>query len=335
MDILTNAVKETIIIGKPHPEKKAFCIALSGTDNYIPYLGLTMMSVYQYNKQLPMAFHLFVNGLPDTDRKRLCEAAEMMGNPIYVHLMNDTAFQSLVFGEKTAVFFYRFVLANLLEAESDRVLYLDGDIMCCGSLQKLADMDLGQAIAAVAPDRLQKKQMRQIGTTGFFNAGAMLIHISEWVRQDIFHKVVDMAHDSLTKIDDKGYYEGWHGLKYNDQNILNVILDGKVIWLPKKYNYIYKLNRSALFRKKAENEDYHDQIILHFAGSVKPWHDWAANWPVVKEYRKIWLDSPWEDVPPSAPKSRKDCHQAAREYRVTGQYGKALHWYLEYCKRKL
>lgn len=334
MNILKNAVRETLVIGKPHLEKKAFCIALTGTDNYIPYLGLTIMSVYRYNKQLPMAFHLFVNGLPDSDRKKLCEAAEMMGNPIYVHLMNDEAFQSLVFGEKTAVFFYRFVLADLLKSESDRVLYLDGDIMCRGNLQELADMDLGQAVAAVVTDRLQKRQMKQIGTTGFFNAGAMVVHISEWVRQDIFHKVVDMSHDSLTKIDSQGYYKGWNGLRYNDQNILNVILDGKVIWLPRKYNYIYKLNRAALFHPQDQNEDYRKQIVLHFAGSVKPWHDWTINWPVVKEYRQIWLESPWKDVPMTVPKSRQDCHRAAREYRVSGQYGKALHWYLEYYKRK-
>lgn len=335
MDLINNAVKETILLGDMKKNTKYFHIALTGTDNYIPYLGLTMMSVWQYNKNLPIVFHLFVGGLPETEKARLLEVTKITGTVVFVHVMNDDAFQSLVFGEKTAVFFYRFVIADLLkEYDTDRVLYLDGDIMCRGTLSELAQMDLKNAIAAVVPDRLQHKQMHQIGTSGFFNAGAMLIHTTAWIKENMFQQVVDMAHDSLNHIDKNGYYKGWHGLRYNDQNILNVILDGKVIWLPKKYNYIYKLNRSALFRKKASNEDYREQVILHFAGSVKPWHDWAQEWPVVKEYREIWLDSPWADIPLSAPKSRKDCHQAAREYRVTGQWGKALKWYSEYYKRK-
>lgn len=335
MDILANAVKETLCIGPSISEKNGLPIALTGTDNYIPYLGLTMMSVYRYNPSLPMAFHLFVNGLPDEENKRLHEAAAMMGNPIYVHLMNDAAFQSLVFGEKTAVFFYRFVLADLLREESDRVLYLDGDIMCRGSLCELRDMDLGQAIAAVVSDRRQKKQMQQLGTSGFFNAGAMLIHIKEWVNQNMFQHMVDMAHDSLTKIDAKGYYQGWHGLRYNDQNILNKMLDGRVIWLPKKYNYIYGLGQSAMFKTSAKNEDYRKQVILHFAGSVKPWHEWVKERPVVKEYRQIWMASPWKTVLPTEPGNKKDCHQAAREYWAVGEYMKSLHWYMGYWKKKI
>ena len=113
------------------------------------------------------------------------------------------------------------------------------------------------------------------------------------------------------------------------------MLDGRVLWLPKKYNYIYKLNRSALFRKKAHNEDFRKQVILHFAGSVKPWHDWVKDWAVVKEYIEIWQNSPWKDVPMTGPVSRKDYHQAAREYRITGRYGRAIANYWEYYKRKL
>lgn len=104
---------------------------------------------------------------------------------------------------------------------------------------------------------------------GFFNSGLMLIHVSQWVKEDMLAVILQFSQDNLKYVGSNGRHSQWKHALYNDQNILNKVLDGKVIWLPKKYNYIYKLNRSALFRKKAENEDYHDQIILHFAGSVK------------------------------------------------------------------
>lgn len=335
MDILSNAVCKTIIYGNSKEIENSFQVALTGMANYISHIGMTIMSICKSNPEMKITFHLFLNGLPKDDEKRLEEAATQTRKNICVHLMNDEAFQSLVFGEKTAVFFYRFVVADLLAKYSNRVLYIDGDTMCNGSLAELNELDLKHYIAAVSPDRRARKQMYQLGTKGFFNAGAMLIHTKQWCKEDMFTKVVKMAHDSLKKIDAKGNCEGWHGLKYNDQNILNKMLDGRVLWLPKKYNYIYKLNRAAFFRKAEQNEDYRQQVILHFAGSVKPWHTWVEDWPVVREYREIWQDSPWKDVPMDAPASRKDYHQAAREYRMTGQYGKALRHYWAYYKRKL
>ncbi len=333
MDILENAIKQTKI-KKGKEQHKPFHVGLAGTFDYIPHLGMVIASISRYNPDMEFVFHLFVNRLPEEEERRMEEAAAQTGNTVKIHVVDDEAFSSVIFGKYNASFFYRFIMPDIVKEETDRLLYMDGDMMCRGSLRELAEMDLKDALAGVVADRGAKRQRKQLQVQNFFNSGFMLIHVSEWVRKNVFRTIIDMSHDSLTKVDSQGYYKGWNGLRYNDQNILNVILDGKVIWLPRKYNYIYKLNRAALFHPQDQNEDYRKQVVLHFAGSVKPWHDWTINWPVVKEYRQIWLESPWKDVPMTVPKSRQDCHRAAREYRVSGQYGKALHWYLEYYKRK-
>lgn len=335
MDILANAIKGTVIKSGGKSLGPAFHVGLAGTFDYIPHLGMVIMSLSQYNPNISFVFHLFVNQLPEVEEQRLEAAAVQTGHTIKIHVVNDKAFSSIIFGKYNASFFYRFIMPDIVKTETDRLLYLDGDVMCRGSITELAELELGDSLAAVVPDRDERRQMRQMQVHGFFNSGLMLIHVSKWVQEGMLSKILAFSRDNLKYVSVNGRHSQWKHALYNDQNILNKILDGKVIWLPKKYNYIYKLNRSALFRKKAYNEDYRKQIILHFAGSVKPWHDWVENWPVVKKYREIWLDSPWKDIRPSAPKSRKDCHQAAREYRMIGQYGKAIHWYLEYYKRKL
>lgn len=335
MDILANAIKETIVKSGNKMLVPAFHVGMAGTFDYIPHLGMVIMSLSKYNPDVSFVFHLFVNRLPEIEERRLAIAAIQTDSTIKIHVVNDEAFSSIVFGKYNASFFYRFIMPDIVKGETERLLYLDGDIMCRGSIKELMELELGNHLAAVVSDRDEKRQMRQMQVQGFFNSGLMLIHVSKWVQEKMLAKILAFSQDNLKYVGQNGRHSQWNHALYNDQNILNKILDGEVVWLQKKYNYIYKLNRSAFFRKKAHNEDYREQIILHFAGAVKPWHDWVMNWPVVQEYRKIWLESPWKDIPLSSPKSKKDCHQAAREYRTIGQYGKAIHWYLEYYKRKL
>lgn len=312
--------------------ESSFHVGLAGTFDYIPHLGMVIMSLSKYNPDISFVFHLFVNQLPESEECRLAAASIQTGHMIKIYVINDEAFSSITFGDYNASFFYRFIMPDIVKAETDRLLYLDGDMMCRGSIKELAGLELGDSLAAVVPDRDEKRQMKQMQVQGFFNSGLMLLHVSKWVQEDMLSQIICFSRDNLKYVGANGRHRQWKHALYNDQNILNKILDKKVVWIPKKYNYIYKLNRTSLFHKKEHNEDYQEQIILHFAGSVKPWHDWVTNWPVVKEYRKIWMNSPWKNIPLTTPKSRKDYHQAAREYRSNGQYGKAIYWYSKYYR---
>ena len=306
-----------------------------GTSNYIPHIGVLLESIWSNNKDLPIVYHLFLDSLPEIEKNRLCHASEQTHSEIVVHLMNNKAFASLVFGTKNESFFYRFVVADALNGWADRVLYLDGDIFCNGSLLELAECDLNENIAAVVRDRKWIRQKNQLGTEGFFNAGMMLIHIPQWCKESILEKVVDMSEDIRSKVNANGEYAEWHGLKYNDQNVLNKILDGKVLWLSRRYNYVYKLDQEALFRHKWSNADWKEQILLHFAGSVKPWHSWVSRYDVVKVYVDIWKQSPWNVVPATEPRTQKDFHQAARTARAEGRYSDMMKNYKEYFGKKL
>nr|AIA86679.1 CAZy families GT8 protein [uncultured Escherichia sp.] len=83
------------------------------------------------------------------------------------------------------------------------------------------------------------------------------------------------------------------------------MLDGKVLFLPKRYNYLYNLDRQSLFKKQPVNESYENQMIIHFAGHAKPWHSWVQQWPVVQEYTALQRQTPWKNVPVVQPKGRR------------------------------
>lgn len=324
-NVLSHAVKETIRFGD-NPGKEDFHIALTGTADYIPHMGIVALTVYSNNQDMPICYHFFVNQLDDTERARVKKASEMMKSTVLVHIIDDSAFKPLLLSDGVAAFFYRFLVAPTVAPMTDRVLYLDGDMMCRGSLGYLRNLDFQGNDAAVVSDRGEPYEIKRMHTKRYFNAGMMLINVKQWMEEGLFDDIVRRAEENVKRVGNR--------LSHHDQDIHNEMLDGKCLYIEKKYNYLYNLDRHSLFAKQPVNEDYHKQIIVHFAGHAKPWHTWVQWWPVVKEYAAIQKKSPWKDVPLVPPKGTKNLHQAARTARMQGRYGEMISLYLKYLKDK-
>lgn len=325
-NVLSHAVLETVSLGKK-AAGKTFHISLTGTADYIPHMGVVILSAAKYNADLPVTYHVFVNRLTETEETRLTEAAEMAGSEIQVHLIDDRCFESMLLSDGVAAFFYRFLVPPAMVGITDRVLYLDGDMMVHGSLRYLAELDFGGMAAAVVTDRKEKLQMDRVHTSHYFNAGMMLINVEKWQEEGFFDDIVRRAQDNVKKVGKR--------LSHHDQDIHNQMLDGHTLYIDRKYNYLYNLDRQSLFKKQPVNAAWQDQIIIHFAGHAKPWHSWVQDWPVVREYAAIQQASPWRDCPPVPPQGRKNLHQAARTARMYGRWGEMFVWYGKYAKSKL
>lgn len=324
-NVLSHAVKETILFGN-NPSKEDFHIALTGTADYIPHMGIVALTVHSHNQDMPICYHFFVNQLDDIEQARVKKASEMMKSTILVHIIDDSAFKTLLLSDGVAAFFYRFLVAPTVAPLTDRVLYLDGDMMCRGSLDYLRNLDFKGHDVAVVSDRKEELQMKRVHTKRYFNAGMMLINVKQWMAEDLFDDIVHRAEENVKRVGNR--------LSHHDQDIHNEMLDGKCLYIEKKYNYLYNLDRHSLFAKQPINEDYNKQIIIHFAGHAKPWHTWVQWWPVVQEYAAIQKKSPWKDVPLVPPKGHKNLHQAARTARMQGKYGDMISLYLKYLGSK-
>lgn len=325
-NVLSHAITETIHFGRKM-EKGDFHIALTGTADYIPHMGVVALTVHAHNEDMPICYHFFVNHLEEVEKKRLAEAADIMDSPLEVHIIDDSAFKTLLLSDGVAAFFYRFLVPPAIAPLADRVLYLDGDMMCRGSLKYLRDLDFKGNDVAVVSDRKEELQMKRVHTKRYFNAGMMLINVKQWMEEDRFDEIVHRAEDNVKRVGNR--------LSHHDQDIHNEMLDGKCLYLEKKYNYLYNLDRQSLFKKQPVNEDYKKQVIIHFAGHAKPWHSWVQDWPVVKEYAAIQKASPWKDVSLVPPRGHKNLHQAARTARMRGKYGEMIGYYIKYLGNKL
>lgn len=241
-NVLSHAVTETLHLGEKAKDG-AFHIALTGTADYISHMGVVALTVAAYNEDLPLCFHFFVNSLSTLEKGRLAQAAEMMKCPIEVHLIDDSAFKTLLLSDGVAAFFYRFLVAPTVAPVTDRVLYLDGDMMCRGSLKYLADLDFKGNMVAVVSDRKEELQMKRVHTKRYFNAGMMLINVKDWMKENLFDDIVRRAEENVARVGNR--------LSHHDQDIHNEMLDGKCLFIEKKYNYLYNLDRQSLFKKTA------------------------------------------------------------------------------------
>ncbi|MGC6761959.1 glycosyltransferase, partial [Escherichia coli] len=66
-----------------------------------------------------------------------------------------------------------------------------------------------------------------------------------------------------------------------DQDVLNVLLNGKVKFISEKYNTRYSINYEL--KDKVDNPVNDDTVVIHYVGPTKPWHEWA-DYPVSRSF---------------------------------------------------
>lgn len=176
--------------------------------------------------------------------------------------------------------YLRLALPELLP-ETDRILYMDADILIRGSLRELWETPMqGMALAAVKgavnlSDKWEWNRKRDYwhlleGERGnYINAGVTLLHLSEIRRRGLKKTWDELARQKL-------YYQ--------DQDILNITCKGAIRYLPLKYNRLAYMPKEEYHRFVEEGlctqEEYRQAmespVIIHYAGD-KPWRRYDTN----------------------------------------------------------
>lgn len=271
---------------------------------YVMPTGVMIRSVSVNNAEFEVVFHVIIDeSVDDQKRKLLSHCVINNGlHRIQFHLLSSNDFSSLpgldgkVKDYITVAAYYRLLIPTVLDENIDRVLYLDGDIVCNGSLNKLCNMDISAVAIAAATDMSEKYQeyyrLGYSSSLGYFNSGVLLINIDYWRKNDVMQRCLDFLQSNPEKI------------KYHDQDVLNIVLCKEKTRLPMKYNvqngYLYK-NKELMFDKTGEEEELDDArthpVLIHYTASRKPWYRDCHH-----PYRKLWYDylaqTPWKNYCP-------------------------------------
>lgn len=285
-------------------------IVCATDDNYAPYCGVMLTSVFENNKDRDVtAFVLMDKPLQEKQQKKFKQLADKYGTGIEFVMVDKSFFEKFPLkGDAknlkhwSIVTYYRLYAEELLPKNVDKVLYLDCDIIVNRSIGELFDLNWdGFAVGAVSDmctewqeyyDRLQYDRSK-----GYFNAGVLFMNLEYWRTHEIGKKCVDYLESNYDRIFN------------NDQDVLNVITRDCKRRLPVSYNYQMQLRMPYFFNTfseemKKEVVETSTPHIIHYAAELKPWMTKYYFYPFNAEWHKYKKISPWKEIKDQLPKER-------------------------------
>lgn len=235
-------------------------IAITHNDNYTEYCVVTMTSIIANKGDEDIVFHIIDGGLSEISKKRICEVpnCEIVFDKVDVDMFKNY---------KKADYYPVQILFTMILPQivkTDKLLYLDCDLIVNSSLKPLWDMDIEDNYIIGVEDANGVKYAKRFGLqkgSKFFNTGMMLINCRKWIEDNIPERAVEIA------IKNTGTPFGY------DQTVLNQLFDGKVKFVDLKWNLQYcPINVYPTYSSKEEYKKAIESAnIVHFVGDYKPW----------------------------------------------------------------
>lgn len=248
-------------------------IVLAADNAYLIPLETTIKSVLYHNRDVD--FYILNSDIAPEWFKLLGRKMEVVNSTIHnVHFDKE-----LFEGYKTGphinyATYFRFFATEVVD--SDRVLYLDSDIIVTGELTSLFKLNLkGYSIGAV--DDVYAYEGRESG----FNAGVLLMDVAKWKEHSIVNRLLELAAEKNQAV------------HLGDQSILNIYFEDNWLALDEEYNYMVGVDIYHL-GQECERLDDHPPAIVHYASHDKPWNTYS-----ISRLRELWWtyrDLDWSEI---------------------------------------
>lgn len=243
-------------------------VACCITEGYVMPLCGMLGSFFNHHQGIPVTLHILAEELTPDSRTMLKRFIHEHGAEYDHHTVPAGCFRDLqlLYAHFSKANFYRLLIPELIQA-TDRVLYLDVDILVRRPLTELYMTDLGPfAVGAVADayPPADCKRMNIPEHLGYFNSGILIMDLPRWRRDRIAQRATKYL------VDNNGDEQR---CRYADQDGLNAVLQGQWKPLPEIWNFnIYYCtvdpqNLSEVRRNLLKE----GPGIIHFADRKKPW----------------------------------------------------------------
>ena len=176
---------------------------------------------------------------------------------------------------------YRLMIPDIVRTLPDthigKCIYLDSDLVVEGDIEELYDIDMeGFPVCGIrdrylsSPDlaetEINSEVRRSLGVpdlSDYINSGVMLLDLN---RLDESGKTRELI--------EEGYNQTY---RYNDQDVINKVLYGKIKALPLKFNvftsFIYLSDKDMIdiYGKEEIRKARKEPLITHYVADKKPW----------------------------------------------------------------
>ncbi|MFA7658558.1 MAG: glycosyltransferase family 8 protein [Candidatus Gastranaerophilaceae bacterium] len=215
-------------------------IALTFDDKYLEQGIVLMTSILANKGEETIHFHILDGGLSEFLKSKLLD---LKNCEIEFHKVDAKIFEHYKkMDYYPAMMLWPMILPDIIK--TDRLIYLDCDMVVNTSLKELWQNDLGDNYVAAVEDANGKKYAKRFGLkkeSKFFNSGVMLINCKKWREDDISTRAVEIS------MQNTGTRFGY------DQTVLNRLFEGRVKFLDLKWNLQYcPLSIWPSYENKAE-----------------------------------------------------------------------------------
>ncbi|WP_176606033.1 glycosyltransferase [Streptococcus suis] len=250
-------------------------IAFSINDNHCLYVFFTISMIKKYTNNLDI-FVLHTD-LSDKSKDRLRTLETESVNIHFVKIDRDLFSNlPLTLDGITIETYYRYLLPEIL-VDCDKVIYLDSDLLIRCDVKELWDIDLSQHYLAGVneidiinrfPDHKLKLgfDLDEL----FINAGVLVCNLQK-MRQD---KITHHLFTETERLKDI--------ILFQDQDVINIALKGKIAELPLAYNYTVEAMEKDLLGL--------DEIkVIHYNSQIaKPWIPKNYQNKKISKYLELW-----------------------------------------------
>jgi lipopolysaccharide biosynthesis glycosyltransferase len=244
-------------------------------DQYVKHVVTTIYSILHSNQKNIFRFYIICDNLSEDSRSSFSRLSfRFKGRCSFEYCSVDTSLFSdikLSIDYISIHTYYRFMLADLL-SKSDKILYLDADILVQGDLLELWETNLEDYYAAGVADLYIDKidYKKEIGFSKndfYINAGVILFNLDAIRWDNISKKLLSVAKELSEKV------------RFQDQDILNIVFRDKIKVIPDKFNF-------TMDNMQKYPNQISSAVILHYNGGGKPWHG-KRNRPGFKQYYEM------------------------------------------------
>ena len=306
-------------------ETTLYNILCATDDNYVPYCGIMLTSLFENNKELNLCIYILAEHLSDKSKNEFATLARNYSQKIEIITVNNDILKDCpirIEDHVSIATYYRLLAPVLLPSDIDKILYLDCDIIINGDISSLYKENIDGLPIAMSKDEAffseeKYKRLNYNKSNTYKNAGVALINIKYWRDNNITEKCLEYISKYPKRI------------KFHDQDTLNAVLHKEMKLLPIKYNLQtgFLLTHYTQYYKNELEEIIaaaNSPIIIHFTGASKPWYKGSRH-PFCNLFLYYKSISLWKDEP------LKRCKQSLHSHLI--ELRNKLIWILGIKKR--
>ena len=252
-------------------------------NKYAPYAGVSITSLLENNRDFDhICIYILENGVSEENKILFMKTAQKYQNCEIKVVETDALVAQMKQWDMPS---YRGSYAAnlrlffdfLIEDDIESLVYLDSDTIITGSLRNLVETDIENCALGMVVDSLGRKHKKYLGLENekyYYNSGVLLYNTKKWKELECSKRIAEHVKNV------RSHYVS------PDQDLLNVVLKGKISPLPTSYNYqpVYclltdqqylRIFKKEGFYSKQEMQEARENVCIYhtyrFLGEF-PWH---------------------------------------------------------------